>query len=370
VVPTTPLPGNPTTSLSEEPHHPVWAASGRRAALTSFPIKLIDIIDKVRWLRKARHMAVESEEFTELGNEFALVAETAAEAGAADGALPRVRRAWVNVPAGGHVSGVFWGDGPPEVVFLHDIGESARAWDAVALTVGRPSLAIDLPGHGRSDWRRDGRYEPGKLTSALAEAIRSFAPRARLVAGSGLGGQTALALSRRQPRLVPRLALVAAALPGSGPGEGQRWPGPERFASQAEALAALTARRPEHSAQSLRREIAYELIKDQDGSWAWRHHPGSLPAAPPGGAAGASDPGAADEARWGELGQLGPAAAVIRGDRAGPLSADDLARLRERAPGVQVITVPGGGADVVATQPAALAAALNRLLTTAPEGQR
>jgi pimeloyl-ACP methyl ester carboxylesterase len=315
-------------------------------------------------------MAVESEEFTELGDEFALVAQTAAEAGA-EGALPRVRRSWVNVPAGGHVSGVFWGDGPPEMVFLHDIGESARAWDAVALTAGRPSLAIDLPGHGRSDWRRDGRYEPGKLTSALAEAIRSFAPRARLVVGSGLGGQTALALRRRQPRLVPALALVVSTLPGSGPGPGQRWPGPERFASRAEAFAALAERRPEHSAQSLRREIAYELIQDQDGSWEWRHHPGNLPVPVPGGDAGAGGPGVADEALWGELGQLGqlgPAAAVILGDWAGPLPADDLARLRERAPDVQVITIPDGGADVAATQPAALAAAVNQLLTT--EGQR
>jgi pimeloyl-ACP methyl ester carboxylesterase len=315
-------------------------------------------------------MAVESEEFTELGDEFALVAQTAAEAGADSGALPRVRRSWVNVPAGGHVSGVFWGDGPPEVVFLHDIGESARAWDAVALTAGRPSLAIDLPGHGRSDWRRDGRYEPGKLTSALAEAIRSFAPRARLVVGSGLGGRTALALHRRQPRLVPQLALVST-LPGAGgsaPGPAPVWPGPERFASPAEALAALTARRPGRSPQSLRREVSYELIHDQDGSWAWRHHPGSLPPAPP--ASDAGEAGAADEALWTELGQLGAAAALIRGDSDDPLSAAGLARLRERAPGVQVITIPGGGLDVAATQPAALAAALNQLLTTAPEGQR
>jgi pimeloyl-ACP methyl ester carboxylesterase len=314
-------------------------------------------------------MAVESEEFTELGDEFALVAQTAAEVGTAGGELPRVRRGWVNVPAGGHVSGVFWGDGSPEVVFLHDIGESARVWDAVALTVGRPSLAVDLPGHGRSDWRRDGRYEPAKLTSAVAEAIRSFAPRARLVAGSGLGGHTALALRRRQPRLVPRLALVST-IPGSGPGLAQERPGPERFASRAEALAALTVRRPERSAQSLRREIAYELIQDQDGSWAWRHHPGSLPPAPLGGDAGTGDPRVADEALWGELGQLGTAATLIRGDWNGPLSAADLARLRERAPGVQVITIPGGGTDVVATQPAALGAAVNQLLTTAPEGQR
>src|SRR4051812_74943 len=134
-------------------------------------------------------MVAKPDEFTDLGDEFALVGQAAAEAGLpGDQALPRVRRGWVNVPTGGHVSGVFWGEGPPELVFLHDAGESARAWDAVALAVGRASVAIDLPGHGRSDWRREGRYEPGKLAPAVAEAIRSFAPRTRIVAGTGLGG--------------------------------------------------------------------------------------------------------------------------------------------------------------------------------------
>lgn len=310
-------------------------------------------------------MAVESGEFAELGDEFALVVQTAAEAGAADGGLPRVRRGWVNVPAGGHVSGVFWGDGQPEVVFLHDIGGSARDWDAVALTVGRPSVAVDLPGHGRSDWRRDGRYEPGRLAPAVGEAIRSFAPRARLVVGSGLGGRTALALHRRQPRLLPRLALVAT-LPGSAPAP--RWAAPERFASRTEALAALTARWPERSAASLRREILYELAQDQDGSWAWRHHPGNLPPAPDDGDAGAA--GLAEDALWAELSQLGAAAALIRGDWAGPLSTADLARLRQRAPGVRIITIAGGGGDVAATNPAAVATALDQLLTAAPEEQR
>jgi pimeloyl-ACP methyl ester carboxylesterase len=139
-------------------------------------------------------------------------------------------------------------------------------------------------------------------------------------------------------------------------------------AQTAEEVGASGGRLPR--VQSLRREIAYELIQDQDGSWAWRHHPGSLPAAPLGGDAGAADPGVADEVLVEKLGQLGTAPALIRGDGAGPLSAADLARLRDRAPGVQVVTIPGGGADVVATQPAALAAALNQLLTTAPEGQR
>lgn len=301
-------------------------------------------------------MAVESESFTELTDEFALVAETAAEAGVAGDALPQVRRSWVNVPAGGHVSGVFWGDGPAELVFLHDIGSSARGWDAVALAAGRPAVAIDLPGHGRSDWRRDGRYEPARLAPAVAEAIRSFAPRAVLIVGAGLGADTALALHRRHAQLVPRLALVGT-LPGTPSGRAGQRPGPEQFASHADALAALAARRPDSSGPALRREVLYELLQEPDGSLSWRHHWGNLPPVPGPGDAG----GPADELLWDELGQLGRAAAVVRGGRAGGLTAADLARLAGRAPGAAVLTVPGAGADITA-QPAALAAALGRLL--------
>ena len=308
-------------------------------------------------------MAVESESFTELTDEFALVAETAAEAGLAADAVPRVRRGWVNVPAGGHVSGVFWGEGPPELVFLHDIGSSARRWDAVALAAGRPAVAIDLPGHGRSDWRRDGRYEPAKLVPAVAEAIRSFAPRAALVVAVGLGADTALALRRRHAPLVPGLALVGT-LPGTLSGRAGPQPGPERFASRADALDALAVRRPDSSGLALRREVLYELLQEPDGSWTWRHHWGNQPRAPGAGDAG----GPADEALWDELGRLGPAAAVIRGDQVGALTAADLGRLGERAPGAAVVAVPGGGADIAA-QPAALAAALVRLLTRPPAAE-
>ena len=304
-------------------------------------------------------MAVQSEGFTELGDEFELVPQTAAEAGVADaGARGAPRPPGLGQRPGRRARqrGVL-GRRSPELVLLHDSGESARTWDAVALALGRPSVAIDLPGHGRSDWRRDGRYEPASLASAVAEAIRSFAPRARLVAGTGLGGLTALALRRRHARLLPGLALVNT-LPGAAPGRAWKRSGPELYASRAEALAALAARRPESSRQALRREVLYELLQDPDGSWAWRHHPGNLPAEPDRELTSGADP------LWGELAQLQIPVTLIRSDWAGPLAASDLAIVRQQVPQIRLITIPGAGVDIAATQPAALAAALDHLLAT------
>ena len=226
-------------------------------------------------------MVTLSQDCAEAADEFALVTEAAAGRPGVRPAAgrPCVRRSWADVPGGGQVSGVIWGTGTPELVLLHDHGESARAWDAVALALtldrGRPVVAIDLPGYGQSSGRRDGRYEPARITPAVAEAIRWFAPHARLVAGTGLGGLTALALRRRHPWLVPGIALFDT-LPGA-------------------------------------------------------------PAAP--GAAGARP---ADQApACDELAQLSGPVTLIRGAGTGPLAPAELARLRQHTPQLGVLTLAG-----------------------------
>lgn len=310
--------------------------------------------------REEQLMMVLAQDLAELTDEFALVDEAAAEAGRAGG-RPRVRRSWASVPAGGHISAVIWGEDSPELVFLHDRRESARAWDMVALASGRPAAAIDLPGHGRSGWRRDGRYEPARITPAVAEAIRAFAPQARLVVGTGLGGLTALALSRRYPWLVPAIALVNT-LPGARADRTRPGWGAERFARPDEAFGVLAARHPERSRSALRREVRHELVRDPDGSWVWRHHPGNLPAVPD------PRPSLGPDPACDELAQLPVPVTLVRSGGDGPLPEAQLARLRQRAPQIGLVTVAGAGPDLAAIHPRELAAALDGLLSGPPSG--
>jgi pimeloyl-ACP methyl ester carboxylesterase len=290
---------------------------------------------------------------TQLDNEFSLVI-----AAAPDATQARVRRSWVNVPTGGHVSGVLWGGAGARVIFLHDFVRSARSFDRVALALRQPSLAIDLPGHGRSTWRLDGRYLPRRMAADVAEAARSFAPQAELLVGAGLGGQVAVAIAARQ--LLPsirQLALVDP-LPGltSTPGPGVSETGLPtgssalRFGSPADAAEALRLRHPGWPQQEIDKEVAKELDPQADGSWAWRHHPGNLPAAA---GIGAHDPGL-----WDALADLTVPVYALLGSPAGARAADSL--------GVQFITVPGADGDPVAVSPAALAANIDGLLPARP----
>ena len=62
---------------------------------------------------------------------------------------PHVRR--FEAPIDGvTISGLQWGEAPPELVFLHGARLNAHTWNSVILRLGRPALALDLPGHGRS----------------------------------------------------------------------------------------------------------------------------------------------------------------------------------------------------------------------------
>lgn len=141
-------------------------------------------------------------------NEFGQVAERAAGLGV--GEAPPVNRKWVNVSTGGHVSGVVWASGP-EFVLVHRPEGEARSLDDVALYLHHPVVVLDLPGSGRSNGPAT---RPRRAGLVLAEAVASFAPKARLIAGIGGGGLAALATVARRPGL-ESLVLIDA-LPGTG----------------------------------------------------------------------------------------------------------------------------------------------------------
>ncbi len=89
-------------------------------------------------------------------DEFGLLGDNAVEAGLELSALPAVTRTSFTVEDGPAVSALAWGDAEPELVLLHGGGQNAHTWDTVALALGRPLLAVDLPGHGHSGRRCPG----------------------------------------------------------------------------------------------------------------------------------------------------------------------------------------------------------------------
>ena len=91
-----------------------------------------------------------------------------------------------------------WGSNNQElVILLHGGGQTRHAWGETGKKLaeaGYHSVALDLRGHGDSEWDADGDYSIRAYKDDLVSVINEIGQPARLV-GASLGGMASLALA-------------------------------------------------------------------------------------------------------------------------------------------------------------------------------
>jgi pimeloyl-ACP methyl ester carboxylesterase len=260
----------------------------------------------------------------------------------------------VEVAPGRRVSALVWGAGAPELVLIHGGGQNAHTWDTVALALGRPLVAVDLPGHGHSDWPGDSRVlDPRAMAEDVAAVMAALAPSARLLVGMSLGGATSIALVSAHPDVVSRLALVDIT-PGVTREKSSDiaafLAGPETFASFDEILARTVQFNPTRSESSLRRGVLHNAVQRPDGTWTWRHQLGR-----PSGAGGLHVESVDFGSLWDDLGAVGVPVLLVRGALSPVVDDADVAEFRRRRPGDDVVVVEGAGHSIQGDRPLELA---------------
>jgi len=312
-------------------------------------------------------------------DEFALFHENIDEFALDVVEVPPVRRVTSQIGTGGDtrdVSALRWGVGEPEVVFVHGGAQNAHTWDTVALALGRPALAIDLPGHGHSGWRADGAYTPQNLADDLADVVALHAPVATAVVGMSLGGMTSMELAVRHEELVRTLVMVDIT-PGVNATKAKAVldfvDGPQEFASFDDLLARTIEFNPTRSESSLRRGILHNAEQRVDGAWQWRYdrssHARSRPTdePSPGQIAGSDDRD--DETvtlmspLWDDFDAIGCPLMLVRGSLSPVVDDDDVAEALRRQPDLELHVVDGAGHSVQGDRPVELAALLDDWLT-------
>ena len=285
-------------------------------------------------------------------DEFGMFHENAEEFGLPFDGPPIVRRMSVPLGDGRQLSALVWGESSPELVFLHGGAQNAHTWDTVAMAIGRPLVAIDLPSHGHSDRARTGSLDVMSNAEDVATAVRVLAPDARAVVGMSLGGITTLALSVHAPELVHAVVLVDVT-PGVNSEKSTAITnfvnGPESFDDFDSLLARTIEHNPTRTVSSLRRGILHNARQREDGTWVWRYARLS-PAA--------GEPVAHPEfgSMWDTVSALRVPLLLVRGMLPQSVVDDeDEAELLRRAPHAQVVHIANAGHSVQGDTPIELA---------------
>jgi pimeloyl-ACP methyl ester carboxylesterase len=284
-------------------------------------------------------------------DEFGFLEDTAKEWSLPWAGRPQIARREIEIAPGQSLSALAWGDAPAELVFLHGGGQNAHTWDTVLLALGRPAMAIDLPGHGRSSWRADRDYGPWKNTEALEIALPRLAPEAKAVVGMSLGGATTIRLAAQRPDLVKKAVIVDVTPQVNDPsrrmttaerGSVALIGGPptyESFEAMAEATIALS---PYRSAESVRRGVRHNAKQLPDGRWGWRYDLFGGPVARP-----SSD----FTSLWDDVSRIKSPAMLVQGGLSKYVLDQDVAEMKQRLPDLRVEVVPGAGHAVQSDRP-------------------
>jgi pimeloyl-ACP methyl ester carboxylesterase len=291
-------------------------------------------------------------------DEFSLLPENAEDAGLPWTTEPVVCRASADVN-GRCVSAIVWGVAPAEAVLLHGGAQNAHTWDTVALALARPLIAVDLPGHGRSDWRDDGNYSVATMADDVAATISALAPTATTLIGIGLGAPVGLLAADRLGPSIARLVLIdsasgvrTAATPDA-PATSQAaervaaFTAHHHFATLDEMIDRTLAYSPGRVSRAVRRGVQHNAKQQGDGSWSWRWDPRQR-----GERDYAFDETAAALARF-----AGPIL-LVRGELSDIVTDDLASAFTAVHPDTQLVTMTGAGHAVQGDRPVELAQAL------------
>ena len=144
----------------------------------------------------------------------------------------------------------------------------------LVLALGRPLVAVDLPGHGHSGWRTTAATPRENMADDVAVAVEGLAPAAEVGRRHVARRDDVDALAPRSPDLVRSLVLVDIT-PGVNRREGKAIidfiDGPQTFASFDELLDRTKEHNPTRSESSLRRGILHNAHQLDDGTWQWNY---------------------------------------------------------------------------------------------------
>src|SRR5579883_944369 len=182
---------------------------------------------------------------------------------------------------------VVWGDErKPPVLLVHGGRDHARNWDdvAAALVDEYSVYAVDLRGHGDSEWAIGGMYSMPEYTADIAAFVDQLGRGPLPLVGHSLGGGIVL----QYTGVFPENVIRVAAIEGLGPGISEPRPAhlrmrdwiaqlkeferrtPRHYRTLDDAITRMHEANP-HLTPRMARHLAEEGVRrHEDGTYTWK----------------------------------------------------------------------------------------------------
>ena len=245
------------------------------------------------------------------------------------------------------------------VVFLHGAGLNGRTWRGVCehLRAGYRCIALDLRGHGDSEWANDLDYSPRSHAGDVSALIAHLGLVRPALVGMSLGGTVALAHATEHE--VRALVVIDTGPELESTGRAQLvdfFLDPNDVDTFEGFVNRLHSLYPRRGADELREGLTHNLIELPDGRWTWKYDRRQYRFI---------SMDQRDRWRretWSDARRLTCPVLVVRGARSRVLTRDTAKALATRFPAGRFVEIAGAGHNVQHDQPALLASEIAAFL--------
>jgi esterase len=230
-----------------------------------------------------------------------------------------------------------WGGaGKPPLIMLHGIGRVAHTFDHIAprFTEQYHVIAIDMRGHGDSDWHPGGAYLVEDYVKDLQEFVSQLGLRSLTLWGNSTGGRVVQVYAGLDPDLASALIVedvgperpknIADNFARGVQADAKGW------SSEEELLAQLKAGNGGVSEDQLRTYAHFATKRTAEGRIVWKRDPNLAK-------------GFIETELWQYVRRITSPTIYVIGGRSTIVPVETQEQLRKTIPGVEIVTMPGLG---------------------------
>jgi esterase len=246
-----------------------------------------------------------------------------------------------------------WGtEGSPKMLLVHGMTGNGHAWDTFARSLMDEYhiLALDLRGHGDSEWSKEQAYKTKDLVAEIDGFVDGLSLDRFVYVGHSMGAHNGLGYASMRPDKVEKLVMVDYAPARENPITQPAAPAPDSFSSIDEVVASYQQNNRTTPPETLRQRATWSTRRGDDGMYRFKHDP-------------AVRINWDSEDLWGIVSKVSSPTLLMRGGESTSISQEYALKAVKALPKGQFVEIPGAGHSIMLDQPKAFEDAVRSFLS-------